>query len=791
MDHDMCYDVGINRSNCDEAMSNSLREVNDSGASLGWYGHAAELYMDLVGNDAERRNLKQLLNDRGKTLAHLHSWKDLEMFTNKNGGGKLTRKQRAARAAIAGPARLVVQNLPGKGGFTVSENTKGVSVVRRRRNRGGGKGKKQRSYLKRNRRGLKRRGAGINYENLVKSWRIDRMRGKRGENGIVLTGCDLIDSISIRNTSGAGVIGSNNPGSILSNYNGGAPAGWLLNPLNFTNSRQKNFAQLFQKFRYRKIRFHFCSTQTEFLAGGYLHYTDYDPDASYAASNATLNALEYASTHSNKVTEKLSKSTTNIFRPKDPEAAFWIKNDGSTLRTFTQGQYFWMIADPASTLLGSITPPFFIGRVYMEYEIEFWEDAFGEGSDTDDPAPVGGEYVGWFIAGAVRPIAGIGASSTADPFAVIAATIANNFSSSFTTLPNIGNLNSDIANSYINYTGGVGTALIQLEGMTTGHVYKLTFSLMMQNIAGTMAFTNRLRVVTFNLTNVTLLTDNSNTMSNEQYQVVTGNGTVMVNGYLRFTAGSNIGSISWSGASWSNPTYSGGDGVHTTIGGSIEIIDEDPGDGKRKRRCKLAEMVKKDVPFIKIMQQLRHMCHNPACEVCQGFREMQGKMRLADVPSPNHDDVHTRAVTEFHSSALMALGEAGKRAIIGAHEHKGKQCDSQSDGLLGSDSTSSDEEDRILVRLLDRHRCKEEKRKAKKRQHEADHGRKEHDRHHEKWSTEIEHLAHSVDEKVREERHKLAILEEEAEQIKKYKHRSCGDLKPGDFHHIGDANPLP
>lgn len=676
MDHDMCYDVGIARSSCDEAMSNSLLEVHDEGHSLGFYGNAANLYMDVVGNNSERRNLKQLLSAQGKTLAHLHPWSDLEYFKNKPGGGKPSKnaRKRAARA------KNVTVSSSANGGIRISAGGKATKRKSRGSRRGQQKSRRK-NGLKRNRRLAKKRGFNVSdYGQLALSWRVDRMKGRRGENGIILSGCDLIDTIQVRNANGTGNIGSNNPGSILTNYNGTAPQGWLLNPLNFTNSRQRQFAQLFQKFRYKKIRFHFVSSQTTFIAGSYLHYTDFDPETSYGSSNATNNALQYAVAHSNATPGHVSKSSTNVFIPHDPEAAYWIKQQEST-RTFTQGQYFWMLADPISTITGTVTYPFTIGRVFMEYEIEFWEDSIGEGTDTaDPPGPVGGEYIGWVSTYNTGTF-----TASQDVINVSGvATAQSNLGQSVP--PNAGNLSSPLANSYISTSTTSSTATLNLVGLTPGDTYEVIFvAAVAGNSAWTATTTTGLPTLTVS-GNITVI---NKILMLAADTVIGGNHTLYYSLKLSFSTTLETGTIAMT--AWSAAT--GGGTLQALICSSWIVRNYR---GTKHLSCKLDKMVDGGAPLHKVLSNLSQMCHYKDCKTCTSFRFL----RTGDVTSLSIHEKPTEKSVSF--TQADNLYQSNDPAITWT----------PMSGCCPSSDDESSEEERDLLMKLFKKKLKKKERKV-------------------------------------------------------------------------------
>jgi len=231
--------------------------------------------------------------------------------------------------------------------------------------------------------------------NLVRSWRVSDYRTRKGKQGMTLHGCELIDTITIANDTSPGDLKANVTGTQLAN--GGSVAGWKINPLTWPLTRLKQFAQLFQKFRFRKLQFIFEASQSDFTGGSMGHYSDFDPTATYTTLNGTFNALRTAAAHEGWREMKIKQDCTATFKPDDPESSFWIAPTGDP-RTYQQGSYFMFLQDPWSGASGQSLPQT-IGRLYIRYSCEFWEDAILEGTDPNDLPSVSKNSYGWLTFG--------------------------------------------------------------------------------------------------------------------------------------------------------------------------------------------------------------------------------------------------------------------------------------------------------------------------------------------------------------------------------------------------------
>jgi len=199
-------------------------------------------------------------------------------------------------------------------------------------------------------------------------------------------------------------------------------------------TRLKQFAQLFQKYRFRKLQFIFEASQSDFTGGSMGHYSDFDPTATYSTLNGTFNALRTAAAHEGWREMKIKQDCTNTFKPDDPESSFWIAPVGDA-RTYQQGSYFMFLQDPWSGASGQSLPQT-IGRLYIRYSCEFWEDAILEGTDPNDPPAVSTKAYGWFNSG-VMAANGRAVLANSDTLANVAIAVTGSFSNQ-SVPPNVG-----------------------------------------------------------------------------------------------------------------------------------------------------------------------------------------------------------------------------------------------------------------------------------------------------------------------------------------------------------------
>lgn len=478
MHHDKCYDSGVDQVECDGAMTEELLTTDYPDSYYGKaHMYAAEAIMSVKGKGSKsaqkRQGIDELLYKEGKTLTT--EAKNLEelikhQILEKGGNGKSKRQKRKENALLRAAALEAHRSVhKGKGPKPKSKGFKKT---------------KQQHLAPQDRK----------REQNMKSWKIGMYKGKRGERGLTLRGSDMIDRIQITSaatTAPNQTALANNPGTILNNN--GTTTGMDINPLKFANSRIKQFGQLFQKFRFRKISFRFVSALSEFYGGTFGHYIDYDAQADYTTINGLETALEVCSAHQGYREIKAKDNGTAVFRPKDPEAAFWIKNSGD-VRTFEQASYFFFLIDSINTSSGAPSVPLLCGRIYMDYEIEFWEDAIGEGTLTgppgiDDGFPLYSTWGDSILRTATGQTAGT--SLAWDMFAQVIASYRGSWSLAEGTSnePNEGYADDIGTFIHIDALPGTNRSYVNIYGCVVGRTYRLTAFMIMNAgspVAGTL-----------------------------------------------------------------------------------------------------------------------------------------------------------------------------------------------------------------------------------------------------------------------------------------------------------------
>lgn len=400
--HDLCYDIGGDRADCDGAMAEDLGKIGEPDSTYGrLYMSVADKVMDFRG-DQDRETLMEVIH---KTSRSKNPRAVQQLLRRMNVPGKIINEVLPAIAELSKQdfkRHIEEQVLNVKGG---KEAKRAARRERRKAKRaekraaqdlavaatlklGNRLDSRPRKVQRRARKSMKRKRSGFNQP-------LDRTRRGRGplvpfkRSRHVEEGVCLIVDLSLPSAS-------NSTGSLLvkdttvNNVN----RGFQLNPLNFPNSRLKQFAALYQKYRFRKLRFRFETALSKFNTGTFIHYVDNDCQADYT-SQSGINVCEIMTQHKDCRPFGAGEDDILTWQPNDPTAAFWIKQTGDA-RTYTQGTYFFAVNDKIGTATGSLPDPAGCGKIWCYFECEFWEAAIGEGTATIPPDQImGPEFNAW------------------------------------------------------------------------------------------------------------------------------------------------------------------------------------------------------------------------------------------------------------------------------------------------------------------------------------------------------------------------------------------------------------
>lgn len=445
MMHDRCYDSGVSRPHCDGAMANSLAKVDDPDNFYGRrYVSFADKWMHLMGED-HADTLEQVLEKRGKTMIKepgnfgnmlKEALKIEEKLTNnKKGTGQSKRARR--RANKASKDNIQVKITPTGNGFVAkSSPKKATRAAKRKRN-------------------APRRGR--NSLNPTYPPRYSQ-NPKNLQEHTRMTGCERLTKVQFASA------GDNTLGNVLLTQD--------CSPYSFTNTRLKQISQLWQKYRFHRLRFHFVTADSEFYSGTLLHYVDTDALADYSSIDGTDQALQNASAHFGeqpfRVSDRSKARCTVYLKPIGNTSALWVDQDAaSDKRLWSQGKYFLFIQNVISNSQGTaLTYPFSLGDLYVEYDCEFYGAALNSGTGFFGSNGLkhdmynGIQYVAWDISGgggaAPGSIDGVSFLTLAQKTMMGKATLADGDA----VLPNTGIVSTN--ELYMHFASGDGFTQIQI-----------------------------------------------------------------------------------------------------------------------------------------------------------------------------------------------------------------------------------------------------------------------------------------------------------------------------------------
>lgn len=437
-EHDLCYDLGADRADCDGAMAQSLAAVPEAEEFYPrTYARFADFWMNLVG-DTDNETLKDVIrktangrtreveqamrrmNVPGKLIKEYipevrklaakelsleveqkKTWGDLveeeleiEEIVNhrptKKMKGKENRPSRRRKVSDyvskkrlakvrkhnakvlakyspqskqnkgkSGAARRVAAKTAKKAAKkTVRKEIKRELGVGRPRKDAGFRAKRKNARSK----AVRPTGNWVPARNLEKNWNVTRMRGK-GRKGIILTGCEFLDVVRIDESKNVG-------GTMIYSK--------ALAPFQFLNSRIRQFAPLFQRYRFKKFRVIYESSISEFYSGKLLHYIDTDPTADYTSINGSQQLIRNMSAHERDKPMKVCENSSAWMMQEDvPQSSYFMDWDETapTRQFALQGAYFLALVNKVSTSTGAPSFPVEIGDLWIEYECEMYMDA--------------------------------------------------------------------------------------------------------------------------------------------------------------------------------------------------------------------------------------------------------------------------------------------------------------------------------------------------------------------------------------------------------------------------------
>lgn len=179
---------------------------------------------------------------------------------------------------------------------------------------------------------------------------MPRIRSERGGKfgaTDILVGTELLKSVS----SGA----SNVAGDILYRQ--------FINPVAFLTTRIRQFALLYERYRFRRLNFIYEPIASAIQSGQLISYADYDPD-NLLAGDSALN-LQIAASHIGQQNFQIWERASVPFGIADEYTTLYTSlRNIVDARLVYQGEYYVIAASALP-----VDQP--LGNIYIDYEIEF------------------------------------------------------------------------------------------------------------------------------------------------------------------------------------------------------------------------------------------------------------------------------------------------------------------------------------------------------------------------------------------------------------------------------------
>jgi len=229
----------------------------------------------------------------------------------------------------------------------------------------------------------------------------------------------------------------------------------LINPTSFVDTRLKQFAPLYQRYRFKRLTFIYEPTAPATAAGQLIGYGDYDVDNLLTVDDPSN--INQAAAHAGQAICQVWELQSFPFGIRDDYTTLFTSLTGAAEnRLVYQGVYYLLAAT-------DLPPSLACGNIYVDYEVEFyipqlgssaiatsWSyEATGEAS-TNKNNPMGAH---------VTPAPVIGVNN-------LAVTYSTSISDSIFAIPQIPSGPYVVVYSATGSTGGAGTGISWVTGIT-------------------------------------------------------------------------------------------------------------------------------------------------------------------------------------------------------------------------------------------------------------------------------------------------------------------------------------
>lgn len=178
-------------------------------------------------------------------------------------------------------------------------------------------------------------------------------RSKSDGSNCRIRGTDFLTAITIGGTSAAA-------GDVLVSQ--------VVNPAQLGVSRLATMAKLYERYKFRSLKFRYAPVANAQVTGQLIGYVDYDTYDDPTGISGVQNLQRAAAHYGEKPVQVWQGSEKPVFweiKDVDPMTDLYVDSDGSDPRWTNQGRFVLL----AASAIASGTP---CGNVYLDYDIEFF-----------------------------------------------------------------------------------------------------------------------------------------------------------------------------------------------------------------------------------------------------------------------------------------------------------------------------------------------------------------------------------------------------------------------------------
>jgi len=169
---------------------------------------------------------------------------------------------------------------------------------------------------------------------------------------------------------------------------------WRLDPKTIPNSRLRFFCQMYEKYKFTKVKIHFTSAENTAIKGAYVHGIIPDPIDEQLKGRDLLNQLVSLKGH----TQAKIMDSSACYLPHHPGVPFmFVEDDSSDPRFLSQGYYHFT----AYTGIQAETDISSYGILEIEYEVVF--DGESTRGDVQNDYYLRSDALSWTAVNALYP----------------------------------------------------------------------------------------------------------------------------------------------------------------------------------------------------------------------------------------------------------------------------------------------------------------------------------------------------------------------------------------------------